>query len=198
MIGSLHDGIRRIITKEFRKDPLYKYHCLPDDFVHNPSKSTSNLGSLTSSTAVINLNKKYTSYNAFNNYDDDNDNNNNDSRDDNNYTRLLFPHTIPYLNQEYLANIGLVSPVYYHHHHNDNDDNNNNNHGTSDDNNDESSNINHNSYYSYSNYAKTIAETVTFGEDFKRRVYAPFDLCPRKNLGSLMYDMFVCMYVFMT
>jgi hypothetical protein len=73
---------------------------------------------------------------------------------------------------------------------NSNDMSSNNNHGTTDDNNDKkndhdnSSNINHNSYYSNSNYAKTIAETVTFGEDFKRRVYAPFDLCPRKNLGT--------------
>jgi hypothetical protein len=121
------------------------------------------LGSLTSTAAVTNLNNKYTPYNAFHNYDINESNS--DSSDDS-YRGLLFPHTIPYLDQDYLADIGLVSPVYYHHH--DNNNNNSSSYQSSD---------------TYSNYAKTIAETVTFGEEFKRRVYAPFDSCPRKNLG---------------
>lgn len=131
--------------------------------------------------AVTNLNNKYTPYNAFHSYDIND--NNNDGSDGNNHGRLLFPHNIPYLDQDYLADIGLVSPVYYHHHHHHG----NNNHSSiNNDNKDRHNDHNSSSYQSSntnSNYAKTIAETVTFGEDFKRRIYAPFDLCPRKNLG---------------
>ena len=140
------------------------------------------MGSLTSTAAVTNLNNKYTPYNAFHNYDINESNS--DSSDVNNQG-LLFPHTIPYLDPDYLADIGLVSPVYYHHHHHDNNNNNNNN-SINNDTKDSHNDHNSSSYQSIdtnSNYAKTIAETVTFGEDFKRRVYAPFDLCPRKNLG---------------
>lgn len=133
------------------------------------------MGSLTSTAAVTNLNNKYTPYNAFHNYDIS------DSSDDNNHG-LLFPHTIPYLDQDYLADIGLVSPVYYHHHHHDNNNNYSINNDAKDRHNDHNSSS-YQSSYTNSNYAKTIAETVTFGEDFKRRIYAPFDLCPRKNLG---------------
>ena len=131
------------------------------------------MGSLTSTAAVKNLNNKYTPYNAFHNYDINESNS--DRSDDNNHG-LLFPHTIPYLDQDYLADIGLVSPVYYHHHHHHDNNNNNNN-------NNNYSNSSYQSSDTNSNYAKTIAETVTFGEEFKRRVYAPFDSCPRKNLG---------------
>ena len=88
------------------------------------------MGSLTSTAAFTNLNNKYTPYNAFHNYDINESTS--DSSDDNNHG-LLFPHTIPYLDPDYLADIGLVSPVYYHHHHHDNNNNNNNNNSINND-----------------------------------------------------------------